>query len=135
MGTRHSGQGILVCPGPPPPRLPRPAHHQTQESPGCRAGAATAWSGVELRRYLAARSVQPCLPAVKVTLVTGQCRVCSAVQPGMRWVRSAGAWPGLATALAALLLGGARGVAGADLVIRIPGDLSQQDGYYRLDYR
>ena len=23
----------------------------------------------------------------------------------------------------------------ADLVIRIPGDLSQQDGYYRLDYR
>ena len=27
------------------------------------------------------------------------------------------------------------GVGGADLVIRIPGDLSQQDGYYRLDYR
>ena len=26
-------------------------------------------------------------------------------------------------------------VSGADLVIRIPGDLSQQDGYYRLDYR
>ena len=24
---------------------------------------------------------------------------------------------------------------GADLVIRIPGDLSQQDGYYRLDYK
>ena len=28
-----------------------------------------------------------------------------------------------------------RAVIGADLVIRIPGDLSQQDGYYRLDYR
>jgi len=30
---------------------------------------------------------------------------------------------------------GGHGVGGADLVIRIPGDLSQQDGYYRLDYR
>ena len=27
------------------------------------------------------------------------------------------------------------GVLGADLVIRIPGDLSQQDGFYRLNYR
>ena len=26
-------------------------------------------------------------------------------------------------------------VKAADLVIRIPGDLSQQDGFYRLDYR
>ena len=26
-------------------------------------------------------------------------------------------------------------VEAADLVIRIPGDLSQQDGFYRLDYR
>lgn len=30
---------------------------------------------------------------------------------------------------------GGQGVGAADLVIRIPGDLSQQDGYYRLDYR
>ena len=30
---------------------------------------------------------------------------------------------------------GGHGVGGADLVIRIPGDLSQQDGFYRLNYR
>ena len=34
--------------------------------------------------------------------------------------------------LAVVMFGG---VLGADLVIRIPGDLSQQDGYYRLNYR
>ena len=34
-----------------------------------------------------------------------------------------------------LLLGSAVVVDAADLVIRIPGDLSQQDGFYRLDYR
>ena len=34
-----------------------------------------------------------------------------------------------------LLLGSAVVVEAADLVIRIPGDLSQQDGFYRLDYR
>ena len=40
-------------------------------------------------------------------------------------------WP----LVAASLLAWAGGVSGADLVIRIPGDLSQQDGFYRLDYR
>ena len=34
-----------------------------------------------------------------------------------------------------VLLGAAVVVKAADLVIRIPGDLSQQDGFYRLDYR
>ena len=34
-----------------------------------------------------------------------------------------------------VLLGSAVVVKAADLVIRIPGDLSQQDGFYRLDYR
>lgn len=34
-----------------------------------------------------------------------------------------------------VLLGSAVVVEAADLVIRIPGDLSQQDGFYRLDYR
>ena len=34
-----------------------------------------------------------------------------------------------------LLLWSAVVVEAADLVIRIPGDLSQQDGFYRLDYR
>ncbi len=41
-------------------------------------------------------------------------------------------WP-LVVALA--LVAWAGGVGAADLVIRIPGDLSQQDGFYRLDYR
>ena len=40
-------------------------------------------------------------------------------------------WRPLATCL--LMWAGA--VRAADLVIRIPGDLSQQDGFYRLDYR
>ena len=34
-----------------------------------------------------------------------------------------------------LLLAAVVVVEAADLVIRIPGDLSQQDGFYRLDYR
>ena len=34
-----------------------------------------------------------------------------------------------------VLLGSVVVVKAADLVIRIPGDLSQQDGFYRLDYR
>ena len=42
---------------------------------------------------------------------------------------------GVCVHLLPLLLGLAPWVSGADLVIRIPGDLSQQDGYYRLDYR
>merc|ERR1711892_250649 len=41
---------------------------------------------------------------------------------------------GLSVLFVLFVLGG-HGVGGADLVIRIPGDLSQQDGYYRLDYR
>jgi hypothetical protein len=41
-------------------------------------------------------------------------------------------WPLVAALLLAWATGG---VTAADLVIRIPGDLSQQDGFYRLDYR
>jgi len=41
-------------------------------------------------------------------------------------------WPLL---VAVALVAWAGGVGAADLVIRIPGDLSQQDGFYRLDYR
>jgi hypothetical protein len=41
-------------------------------------------------------------------------------------------WP---LAVAVALVAWAGGVGAADLVIRIPGDLSQQDGFYRLDYR
>jgi hypothetical protein len=41
-------------------------------------------------------------------------------------------WPLVASLLLAWATGG---VTAADLVIRIPGDLSQQDGFYRLDYR
>jgi hypothetical protein len=37
--------------------------------------------------------------------------------------------------LAVCFLIWASGAMAADLVIRIPGDLSQQDGFYRLDYR
>jgi hypothetical protein len=41
-------------------------------------------------------------------------------------------WP---LVVAVALVAWAGGVGAADLVIRIPGDLSQQDGFYRLDYR
>ncbi len=44
-------------------------------------------------------------------------------------------WPaaaGLFLAVTAFFVGAADS---ADLVIRIPGDLSQQDGYYRLYYK
>ncbi len=41
-------------------------------------------------------------------------------------------WP---MVVAVALVAWAGGVGAADLVIRIPGDLSQQDGFYRLDYR
>ena len=41
----------------------------------------------------------------------------------------------LVHSLPLVLFGSVGVVKAADLVIRIPGDLSQQDGFYRLDYR
>ena len=53
----------------------------------------------------------------------------------LRTVMMMGGKLGMFQVLSLALVSWVGKVGGADLVIRIPGDLSQQDGFYRLDYR